>query len=105
MAALATVPRCESGNFNPTTGRCTCPIGRGGSRCELHVLQACRNRAYSTTVSCVVPRPQHCKCVEQCLAHDAFAMHMYPFCFTRSDGLELSELRRNVSFFEWEPAR
>ena len=93
--------RCDAGNFNPTSGRCTCPLGRSGARCELHVLDACRATPSSSAVACVVRRPQPCECVKQCLAHGAFAAHMYRVCFTYPSGRELSTLSSHASFFEW----
>jgi len=97
--------RCGDGNFNPVLGACVCPIGRNGTACEVDALPACR----STTggggpASCAVPRPQHCDCLAQCAASGAFAAHLHRYCFTRADGVALSDVPPvsvGATFWEW----
>ncbi|KAL1519264.1 hypothetical protein AB1Y20_022793 [Prymnesium parvum] len=95
---------CVAGSFSPATRRCTCPTGREGPRCESRVIEACRTTLHSVAVACVVARPVHCECIRQCLAHGAFALHLPSFCFTRADGVELSDIEGGATFFQWDRA-
>ena len=98
--------RCKAGgNYNPTSGVCTCPIGRGGVACEMQTLRGCRSTKASTAVQCMAKRPQHCTCLAQCFASGAFRVHLYRYCFTRADGAQLSDVAEepaSASYFQWK---
>ena len=74
-------PRCGEGNFNAALNRCTCPIGRNGTRCEQDALPACRTSASAAAASCLVGRPMHCACAEECIANGAFSHQIHRYCF------------------------
>ena len=101
------LPLCKAGgSYNPTLGVCTCPIGRGGVDCDVRTLQSCQSRRKSWKVQCMVKRPQHCSCLAQCYAWGAFREHLYPFCFTRPDGLsDVDESSKDVLYFKWDDVR
>ena len=99
---LSSKRHCAAGsNWNPVEERCICPIGRNGTRCDSDSLPACRAAVGSTAVSCTVGRPQHCECLEQCVAAGAFVAHMYRYCFTTADAEPLSDIPSTESAFFW----
>jgi hypothetical protein len=93
--------------------RCVCSYGWGGAACDAFVLPACvTSGSPLSTVTCAVLRPLSCACVRQCLQAGAFAGHIQPFCFERTDASNTIPLAADFSaqpplsrFFRWRQSR
>ena len=107
---LGTASSCNGrGTHNPVLGRCTCLIGWAGPRCESFALPSCRLTTASPAATCVVRRPQHCQCLNECGALGAFTPHFNPFCFERPSDTAISAVPlfddRSVVYREWQSRR
>ena len=74
-------PRCGEGNFNAALNRCTCPIGRNGTRCEQDALPACRTSASAAAASASLASNALSSALLECIGECAFSHQIHRYCF------------------------